>query len=89
MSRQQVGEWRGWVGGHAVGLCLRPAAGAGAAQHTTGQEEDGEHQWGWSTHGVAWVCAIGGVTVACDGVGDMRWVAGERTERAGAWSVCG
>ena len=66
-----------------------PAAGAGTAQHTTGWEEDGEHQWGQSAHGVVWVCAIGGVAVARDGAGDMRWVAGGQTERAGAQSVCG
>ena len=59
-----------------MGLGLRPAAGAGTVQHTTWREEDGEHQWGWSTHGVTWVRAIGGVAVARDGVGDMRWVAG-------------
>ena len=65
------------------------AAGAGTVRHTTGREEDGEHWWGWSAHGVAWVHAIGGVVVACDGVGDVRWVAGGRTERVGARSVCG
>ena len=88
LGRQQVGEWRGWVGGHATGLGLRPAAGAGTVRHMTGQEEDGERQWGRSAHGVAWVRAIGGVVVARDGAGDVRWVAGGRTERAGAWSVC-
>ena len=74
LGRRQVGEWRGWVGGHAVGLGLRPAAGAGTVRHTTGQEEDGEHRWGRSAHGVMWpwVRAIGGVAVARDGVGDMR-----------------
>ena len=66
-----------------------PAAGAGTAWHTTGWEEDGEHQWGRSVHGVAWVRAIGGVVVARDGVGDVRWVAGGRTERVEAQSVCG
>ena len=76
LGRRQVGEWRGWVGRHAVGLGLHLAAGAGTARHTTGREEDWERQWGWSAHGVMWVCAIGGVVVACDGVGDMRWVAG-------------
>ena len=29
LGRQQVGEWRGWVGGHTMGLGLHPAAGAG------------------------------------------------------------
>ena len=82
LGRQQVGEWRGWVGRHAAGLGLCPVAGAGTAQHTTGQE-DGERRWGWSVHGVAWVHAIWGVAVAHDGVGDVRWVAGGRTERAG------
>ena len=38
-------------------------------------------------HGVMWVCAIGGVTVAHNRVGDMRWVAGGKTEREGAQSV--
>ena len=89
LGRWQVGEWRGWAGGHATGLGLRPAAGAGTVWHTTGREEDGERRWGRSTHGVAWVRAIGGVAVARDGAGDVRWVAGGRTERAGAWSVCG
>ena len=87
LGRRQVGEWRGWVGGHAMGLGLCLAAGAGTAWHMTGQGEDREHQWGGSTHGVAWVCAIGGVAVACDRAGDVRWVAGGRTERAGARSV--
>ena len=32
LGRQQVGEWRGWVGRHTVGLDLHPAAGAG--QHS-------------------------------------------------------
>ena len=45
LGRWQVGEWRGWVGGHAMGLGLRPAAGAGTAWHMTGREEDGER---WS-----------------------------------------
>ena len=89
LGRRQVGEWRGWVGGHAAGLGLRPAAGAGTARHTTGREEDGERRWGRSAHGVAWVHAIGGVTVARDGAGDVRWVAGGRTERVRARSVCG
>ena len=89
LGRWQVGEWRGWAGGHAAGLGLLPAAGAGTARHTTGREEDGERRWGRSTHGVAWVRAIGGVTVARDRAGDVRWVAGGRTERAGARSVCG
>ena len=53
-----------------------PAAGAGTVQHTTGREEDGECRWGRSVHGVVWVCAIGGVAVARDGAGDVRWVAG-------------
>ena len=89
MGRWQVGEWRGWAGGHAIGLGLRPVAGAGTAWHMTGQEEDGEHWWGQSVHGVTWVRAIGGVTVARDRVGDVRWVAGGRTKRVGARSVCG
>ena len=89
LGRLQVGEWRGWAGGHATGLGLRPAAGAGTVWHTTGQEEDRECQWGQSAHGVTWVRAIGGVTVACDGAGDVRWVAGGQTERVGAWLVCG
>ena len=89
LGRWQVGEWRGWAGGHAAGLGLHPVAGAGTVQHMTGPEEDGERQWGRSTHGVAWVHAIGGVAVAHDGAGDVRWVAGGRTERAGARSVCG
>ena len=59
LGRRQVGEWRGWVGGHAAGLGLRPVAGAGTAWHTTGREEDGERQWGRSAHGVAWVHAMG------------------------------
>ena len=66
---------------------MRPAAGAGTAQHTTGWEEDREHWWGRSAHGVAWVHAIGGVAVAHDGAGDVRWVAGGQTERAGTVSV--
>ena len=49
-----------------------PVAGAGTAWHTTGWEEDGERRWGWSVHGVAWVCAIRGVAVARDGAGDVR-----------------
>ena len=57
--------------------------------HTTGKEEDREHWWGQSVHGVAWVHDIGGVAVAHNGEGDMRWVAGGQTEGAGAWSVCG
>ena len=89
LGRRQVVEWRGWAGGHATGLGLHLAVGAGTAWHMTGQEEDREHRWGRSAHGVAWVHAIGGVTVACDGAGDVRWVAGGQTERAGAWSVCG
>ena len=64
------------MGGHAVGLGLHLAAGAGTVQHMTGQEEDRERRWGRSTHGVAWVRAIGGVMVACDGAEDVRWVAG-------------
>ena len=75
LGRRQVGEWRGWAGGHTVGLGLRLAAGAGTVRHMTGRE-DGERQWGQSVHGVAWVRAIGGVVVACDGAGDVRWVAG-------------
>ena len=47
-----------------------------AAQHTTGRKEGRECQWGRSVHGVTWVRAIGGVAVAQDGVGDVRWVAG-------------
>ena len=87
LGRQQVGEWRGWAAGHATGLGLCLAAGAGTARHTTGREEDGECRWEQSTHGVMWVHAIGGVAVACDGVGDMRWVAGGRTERCvGEWA---
>ena len=89
LGRWQVGEWRGWAGGHATGLGLRPAVGAGTARHTTGWEEDGERRWGQSAHGVAWVRAIGGVVVARDGVGDVMWVAGGQMERAGARSVCG
>ena len=58
-----------------------------AVWHTTGREESGEHQWGWSTCGVTWVRAIGGVAVARDRAGDMRWVAGGQMERAGTWSV--
>ena len=77
LGRWQVGEWRGWAGGHATGLGLHPAARAGTAWHTTWQEEDGECQWGRSAHGVAWR----------DGAGDVRWVAGGQTERAGAQSV--
>ena len=46
LGRRQVGEWRSWAGGHAAGLGLHPAAGAGTAQHTTGREEDGERRWG-------------------------------------------
>ena len=88
LGRRQVGEWRGWAGGHTAGLGLRLAAGAGTARHMTGWEE-GACQWGRSVHGVAWVHAIGGVTVARDGAGDMRWVVGGQMERAGAWSVCG
>ena len=88
LGRWQVGEWRGWAGGHAIGLGLRPVAGAGTAWHMTGREEDGERQWGQSMHGVTWVCAIGGVAVARDGAGDVRWVAGGQTERVGAQSVC-
>ena len=48
LGRWQVGEWRGWVGRHTAGLGLCPVAGAGTAQHMTGQEEDGERQWGQS-----------------------------------------
>ena len=58
-----------------------------AARHTTGREEGRECRWGWSTHGFVWVCAIGGVAVAHNGAGDVRWVAGGRTEREGAQSV--
>ena len=29
LGRRQVGEWRGWAGGHATGLGLHPVAGAG------------------------------------------------------------
>ena len=89
LGRRQVGEWRGGAGGHATGLGLCLVAGAGTARHMTGREEDGERRWGQSTHGVAWVHANGGVAVARDGVGDVRWVAGGRMERVGAWSVCG
>ena len=53
-----------------------------AVQYMTGREEGRERWWGKSTHGVAWVCAIGGDAVARDGAGDVRWVAGGRT-----WSV--
>ena len=53
-----------------------PVAGAGPARHTTGWEEDRECRWGRFVHGVVWVRAIGGVAVAHDGVGDVRWVAG-------------
>ena len=76
LGRQQVGEWRGWVGRHTMGLGLRPVAGEGTACHMTGWEEDGERRWGRSAHGVAWVRAIGGVVVARDGAGDVRLVAG-------------
>ena len=48
LGRRQVGEWRGWAGGHAAGLGLCLAAGAGTVWHTTGREEDGERRWGWS-----------------------------------------
>ena len=89
LGRQQVGEWRGWADGHATGLGLHAAAGAGTVRHTTGREEDGERRWGLSVHGVMWVHAIGGVAVARDGAGDVRWVAGGQTERVGAQSVCG
>ena len=58
-----------------------------AVRHMTGQEEGRECQWGRSAHGVMWVHAIGGVAVACDGVGDVRWVEGGRTEREGARSM--
>ena len=58
-----------------------------AVRHTTGQEEGRECRWGRSAHGVAWVHAIGGVTVARDRAGDVRWVAGGQMERVGAWSV--
>ena len=47
-----------------------------AVWHTTGWEEGRECQWGQSAHGVTWVCAIWGVAVARDRVGDVRWVAG-------------
>ena len=78
------------MGRHAVGLGLHLAAGAGTAWRMTGQEEDGEHRWGQSAHGVTWVRAIGGVMVARNRAGDIvRWVAGGRTERVGAQSVCG
>ena len=63
------------------------AAGAGTVWHMTGWEEDGERRWGRSVHGVVWVRAIGGVAVACDGAGDVRQVAGGRTESRGAVSV--
>ena len=89
LGRWQVGEWRGWVGRHTAGLGLCPAAGEGTVCHTIGREEDGERRWGRSTHGVMWVHAIGGVVVACDRAGDVRWVAGGQTERAVARSVCG
>ena len=46
LGRWQVGEWRGWAGGHATGLGLYLAAGAGTAWHMTGREEDGERRWG-------------------------------------------
>ena len=68
--------------------CLRVRFVSGgrarAAWHTTGWEEGQERWWGRSARGVAWVHAIGGVTVARDGAGDVRWVAGGRTERVGA-----
>ena len=32
-GRRQMGEWRGWAGGHAAGLGVHLAAGAG--QHGT------------------------------------------------------
>ena len=35
LGRWQMGEWKGWVGGHAAGLGLHPVAGAG--QHGTQQ----------------------------------------------------
>ena len=85
--------WAGsrWVNGEAGWTChgVRFASrGRGrAAWHTTGQEEGGEHRWGQSMRGVAWVHAIGGVAVAHDGVGDLRWMAGGQTERAG--TQCG
>ena len=91
MGRWQVDEWRGWEGRHTVGLGLHPAAGAGAGAgavwHMTGWEKGRECQWGQSVHGVAWVPAIGGVMVAHDRAGDMRWVAGGQMERVGAWSM--
>ena len=55
-----------------------------AAQHTTGREEGRERQWGRSVHGVVWVHVIGGVAVARNRAGDVRWVAGGWMERAGA-----
>ena len=47
-----------------------------AVQHMTGWEEGRECRWGWSAHRVMWVCAIGGVAMAHDRAGDVRWVAG-------------
>ena len=88
VGRWQVGEWRGWAGGHTVGLGLCPVAGAGTVQHTTGREEDRERQWGRSTHGVVWVRAIGGVVVARDEAGDVRWVAGGRERRGRGHGQC-
>ena len=58
-----------------------------AVRHMTGWEEGGERWWGRSTHGVVWVHAIGGIAVARDRTGDVRWVAGGQMERVGAQSV--
>ena len=87
LGRRQVGEWRGWAGRHAVGLCLRPAAGAGTVRHMTGREEDGERRWGRSAHGVAWVHAIGGVMVARGGGREVgsRWANREGGGTVGVW----
>ena len=64
LGRQQVGEWRGWVGRHTVGLGLCLVAGAGTAWHMTGRE-DGERRWGQSVHGSMLL-------------GELRWHARER-----------
>ena len=73
--------------------CRVRFASGGRGRDSTAHDRAGGGQGasvgGGSAHGVTWVRAIGGVAVARDGVGDMRWVAGGRTERAGAQSVCG
>ena len=77
-----------WVGGWTCcGVRFASGSRRRAVRHMTGWEEGGECRWGQSVHGVTWVHAIGGVAVACDGVGDVRWVAGGHMKRAGAWSV--